>query len=158
MAERLGIKLTARGQQLRGKCPSGEGDDRSLAVTPAKRVWYSFAAEKGGDCISLVAFVRNCTPKEAAAWIVGDQANEPEKSSREEAAVSGFKPLDYLQPDHEAVAALGIEPEDARRIGCGYAPRGILRGKVAWPVRLPDGTLVGYIGVTECALPPRWNF
>ena len=156
IAERLGLVLKPHGAAFRGKCPSGQGDERALVVTPAKGAFYSFAAQKGGDCISLVAFVRNCTPKEAAQWIVG-QASEPEKSSRGE-ATSGFKPLDYLEPDHEAVVALGIEPEDAKRIGCGFAPRGILKGKVAWPVRLSDGTLIGYIGVTEVQLPSSWRF
>lgn len=158
VAERLGLKLRKAGPTLRGPCPSGQGDDRALVITPAKGVFFSFATQKGGDCISLVALVRGTSLKEAAAWIVGSQAPEPEKSIQAEKPSEGFKPLDYLQPDHEAVVALGIEPEDAKRIGCGYAPRGVLRGKVAWPVRLSDGTLVGYIGVTDCALPPRWNF
>jgi len=66
--------------------------------------------------------------------------------------------LDYLIHDHEAVVALGIEPEDAKRLGCGYAPRGLMKGTVAWPVRLSDGTLVGYVGCNDVILPPRWNF
>ena len=38
-----------------------------------------------------------------------------------------------------------------------YAPRGTLRGTVAVPIRTKDGMLVGYIGITEAKLPPRWN-
>ena len=156
VAERLGLKLRKHGNGWRGPCPSGEGDDRALVITPGKG-WYSFAAQKGGDVIALVSFVNGGSAKDAATWIVG-QSTEPEKSTQAEKPGEGFKPLDYLQPDHEAVVALGIDPDDAKRIGCGYAPRGILRGKVAWPVRLSDGTLVGYIGVTDCALPPKWAF
>ena len=158
VAERLGLQLKKAGATLRGPCPSGSGDDRALVITPSKGVFFSFATQKGGDCISLVAFVRNCALKDAARWIAGDQAPEPEKSTQAERPSEGFKPLDYLQPDHEAVVALGIEPEDAKRIGCGFAPRGIMKGKVAWPVRLPDGTLIGYIGLTDVLLPSSWRF
>jgi hypothetical protein len=37
------------------------------------------------------------------------------------------------------------------------ANRGIMRGHVAVPIRLQDGTLAGYIGITEAKLPPRWH-
>lgn len=155
VAERLGIKLTRRGEQLRGPCPSGEGDERALVITPAKGQWYSFSAQKGGDAISLVGFVKGLSPKDSAAWIAGEAA-EPEKSAKEEPG-DGFKPLDYLQPEHEAVIALGFEPEDAKRLGIGYAPRGMMRGTVAIPVRTETGKLAGYVGVTDAKLPPKWN-
>ena len=32
-----------------------------------------------------------------------------------------------------------------------------MRGFVAVPIRLEDGTLAGYIGITEATLPPRWH-
>jgi hypothetical protein len=158
VAARLGLKLKPHGAAFRCQCPSGEGDERGMAITPAKNAWYSFPAQKGGDVLSLVSFVRGCSPKEAAAYIVGNQATSPEKSTRGDKPSEGFKPLDYLETDHEAVVALGIEPEDAKRIGCGFAPRGIMKGKVAWPVRLPDGTLIGYLGVTDVQLPSSWKF
>lgn len=158
VAERLGIALKKHGQQFRGNCPSGEGDERALVITPAKGAWYSFVAQKGGDCISLVSFARGISLKEAAAWIVGNQATVPEKSARGDKPTAGFQPLDYLETDHEAVVALGIEPEDAKRIGCGFAPRGIMKGKIAWPVRLTDGTLIGYIGLTDVLLPSNWRY
>lgn len=156
VAERLGLKLTKRGEQLRGQCPSGEGDDRALVITPAKGQWYSFSAQKGGDCISLVAFVKGLPLKDSALWIAGE-APEPEKSTSAEPS-EGFKALDYLDAEHEAVVALGFEPQDAKRLGIGYAPRGILRGSVAIPVRTEQGRLAGYIGVTDAKLPPKWNY
>jgi DNA primase len=156
VAERLGLALKKHGNAWRGPCPSKPGDERALVLTPGKG-WYSFAANKGGDVISLVAFVKGMSVKDAAIWIEGAQRTEPEKSTSSEAR-GGFKELDYLIHDHEAVVALGIEPEDAKRLGCGYAPRGLMKGTVAWPVRLSDGTLVGYVGCNDVILPPRWNF
>lgn len=159
VAERLGLELKKSGHQLRGRCPSGEGGERAFVITPNKGVWYSFAEEKGGDVIALVQFVNGCSAKEAAAWIAGDiPLEKPTGRPKQSEGERGFRPLDYLQPDHPAVEALGMSSEDAERLGMGYAPRGVLRGKVAIPIRTDDGTLAGYIGVTEVALPPRWHF
>lgn len=156
VAERLGLKLKPHGPQFRCACPSGEGDERGLVITPAKGAFYSFPAQKGGDCISLVAFTKGLSLKDAAAWIQG-QAQQPEKSIQAGKPTEGFKPLDYLQHDHDAVIALGFDPEDAQRLGIGFAPRGVLKGTVAIPVRTEDGKLAGYIGITDARLPPRWN-
>lgn len=159
VAERLGLDLKKSGNQLRGKCPSGEGGDRVFVITPAKAAWYSFAAEKGGDVIALVAFVNGCSMKEAAQFLQGDTVPEKKaaKSSSKEGAERGFRALEYLEPAHEAVEALGLEIEDAERLGIGYCPRGVLKGNVAIPIRTADGTLAGYIGIQEATLPPKWS-
>jgi DNA primase len=155
VAERLGLKLTKRGSQLRGVCPSGEGGDRALVITPEKGAWYSFAKQTGGDVIALVSFVRGISPKEAAQFLAGN--TEPEKKPSTPEPERGFKALEYLEPNHEAVLALGFDPADAQKLGVGYAPRGVLRGTVAVPVRLADGTLAGYIGLIDAKLPPKWS-
>src|ERR1019366_207860 len=69
----------------------------------------------------------------------------------------GFQALDYLQNDHPAVEAVGFDQETAKALGIGYAPKGLMRGLVAVPVRLEDGTLAGYIGITEAKLPPKFH-
>lgn len=161
VAERLGLELKKSGNQLRGPCPSGAEGERKFVITPEKNVWYSFALNEGGDVISLVALVRQCSAKEAAQWIVGD--TEPEKkkrskrtSSQGEKSSEGFSPLEYLVFDHPSVEAIGLDAATAEKLGCGFCPRGIYRGKVAWPVRMPDGLLVGYIAFEEVQLPPKW--
>jgi DNA primase len=153
VAERLNLKLKKSGAQLRGPSWTGEGDERALVITPAKAVFYNFATQEGGDAIKLVSLVKGLPPKEAAAWIANA---EPEKKKPE--AERGFRRLDYLEVNHEAVQALGFDAEDAEKLGIGFAPRGVLRGKVAVPIRLEDGTLTGYIGITDCQLPPKWSW
>lgn len=162
VADRLGLTLKKDGAALRGKCPSGAEGERKFVITPAKGAWYSFAAQKGGDCISLVAFVKGIGLKDAAAWIIGD--NEPEKKKPKAAEgepaakpSEGFKPLDYLQYDHEAVIAVGFDPDVAMKLGIGYAPRGVMRGTIAIPVRDSNGKLCGYVGVTDAKLPSNWH-
>ncbi|MFG6542647.1 CHC2 zinc finger domain-containing protein [Sulfitobacter sp. M22298] len=160
VADRLGLELKKNGQQLRGQCFSGAEGERKLVITPAKGLWYSFALNEGGDVIKLVSLVNKVSPKEAAAWIAGETVPEkkPVTASSQERGERGFSPLTYLEPDHPAVEALGIEPEDAEQIGCGFAPRGTMKGTVAVPIRTDTGRLIGYLGITEAVLPKTWKF
>jgi len=163
VAERLGIQMTKSNNTLRAKCPVCESSgDRNMAITPDKGVFYCWTLGKGGDVIALVAHVKGLTVKEAAEYLAGPSAGSTskEKTTKAEApSEGGFKALDYLQHDHEAVVALGFEPSDADRIGIGFAPRGVfLKGTVAIPVRLASGKLVGYIGITEAKLPTAWKW
>ena len=160
---RLGLVISTKSAHaMRAACPAcGTGGDRAIAITPAKRLFYCFAADKGGDQIALVAHIKGLPVREAALWMVGEQVPDKVQNStstvRKEHAnnspVSGFRELDYLEADHAAVEALGFDLAAAMALGIGYAPKGILRGTVAIPLRLEDGTLVGYAGITEARLP-----
>ncbi len=157
----LGLDLKKRGAQYRGTCPACEGStDRALVVTPG-RGFYCFTAKQGGDQIALAAHIKGIPANEAAHFLSGTVPKEKKPANETKPQTSearGFKELDYLEADHDAVVAFGLDPEDAKRIGVGYAKRGVMRGTVAWPVRLSDGTLIGYIGLTEAVLPGSWRF
>lgn len=158
VAKRLGLVLIPHNNQLRGACPSGEGDKRSLVITPSKGVFFSFAKGIGGDVIKLVEFTKSISAKESAEWITGATVpTVPAVENPEAKPRGGFKPLDYLEADHPAVLALGFEPDVAEKLKIGFAPRGIMKGTVAIPVRLADGTLAGYLGIREAILPPEWR-
>src|SRR5258705_5686243 len=60
-----------------------------------------------------------------------------------------FQPLDYLEFDHVTIESLGIASDPAEALGIGYAPKGMMKGYVAIPIRFPTGELIGYIGITE---------
>ena len=155
IAERLALKLIKRGEQLRGPCPVCEkGGDRALVVTPSKAAFYCFAGQTGGDAIALAAHIRGETMKQAANWIVGDQTPPSgeektdtvpnERKGNEERRL--LKPLPYLEADHEALKPLGISPETLAEFGAGYAPKGIMRGRLAIPIRDWEGELIAYCG------------
>lgn len=159
--QKLALKTTKSGSQLRAACPSCKsGGERALAITPGKNLFYCFAAQAGGDQIQLAAHIRGESTKEAAAWLTGD-THAPEKSSatgKDHAGEQhGLQPLDYLDASHIAVEAVGFDQETAEALGIGYASKGIMRGTVAIPVRLPDGTLAGYVGIIEARLPARFH-
>lgn len=159
VVERLGLNLSKSGASFRGKCPVCEsGGDRNLVVTPEKSLFYCFTNGKGGDVLQLVAHVKGISVKEAAEWLQGSVGPKAKEKTTKGEPSEGFQPLSYLEHDHPAVIALGIEPDDAERIGCGFAPRGLMKGTVAWPIRSTSGKLLGYIGTTEAKIPPKWNY
>jgi hypothetical protein len=71
----------------------------------------------------------------------------------EEGEGVGLSPLSYLEPEHDAVVAIGFDTDVAASLGIGYAPRGIMRGTVAVPIRDVHGVLKGYIGIEGATLP-----
>lgn len=147
----VGLKLTKSGAQFRGSCPIHGGGPRTLVVTPG-RGFYCFAEKQGGDQISLVAHVRELPVKEAAAWMLEQIGGKPEPARKAAPAArseptAGLKPLDYLETDHEALELLGLSPLVCESLGIGFAPKGTMANRVLIPLRLPDGTLVGYQGI-----------
>jgi len=162
-------RFKTHGDQLRGTCPIHGGDNpRGFVVTPSKGLWYCFSGCNGGDVIALVAKMRQLSAKDAADWIArggGEIRAQP-------AAIAGnssgtvpqnekgaLKPLDYLQPEHELVQALGVSPETAKACESGYAAKGIMRGRYAVPLKNGEGTLVAYVGIAlSDEQSPRLHF
>jgi DNA primase len=146
---KLALQLKQIGNQWRGKCPCSDSE-RTIVVTEGKG-FYCFGAKTGGDQISLVAHVRNCSVKEAAEWLSGtvpesDGGAQPNKK---------LEPLSYLEYAHEAVMAVGFSAAFATKYGIGFARKGMMRGSVAIPFRDETGALLGYIGIMETATLPK---
>jgi DNA primase len=165
----LGVTLKVGGEQMRGPCPACKtGGDRALVVTPSKNIFYCFAAKKGGDQIALVSHIRGLGAKEAANAIAehygtnilpvprngtvpsngtSSRGTVPQGQEAKERPPEALKPLDYLLAEHEAVQALGLASEACGAFGAGYAPKGIMRGRVAIPIHDPTGQkLLAYVG------------
>ncbi len=151
----LGLEMKKQGNQWRGACPAcRKGGDRALVVTEGKG-FFCFGAHKGGDQIALVAHIRNCSVKDAAKEIKRHSGTSSETVPRDEEEGKNLSPLGYLEFDHDAVIALGFNPEVAKRLGIGYAGKGLMRGTVAVPVRDEHGAIQGYIGLEgSVRLPP----
>jgi DNA primase len=140
--KKLGLVLIQNGTQWRGRCPHCKtGDERSLVITEGKG-FYCFTAKAGGDQLALVAHIKEIPVKQAAEWL----------AEKAPGKLTGFQ-LDYLEPEHEAVVAVGFSTEFAKKHGIGYAPKGILKGTVAVPFRDEHGTCLGYVGITDATLP-----
>ena len=167
VASWIGAQLKPHGPQLRGPCPLCKaGGDRAFVVTPAKACYFCFGdCRKGGDIIALVSKAKGLSAKEAAEAIArqfgaAQKATVPDRSPQPKEQEKGaLKPLDYLQADHETVRALGLSEETAEAFAMGYAPKGILRGRVAVPIRDRAGILLAYCGIaTTPEQSPRFLF
>lgn len=159
----LGLKLRQTGSQLRGPCPICKvGGDLALVVTPARDLFYCFAAKAGGDQIALVAHIKNISVKEAAGQIsdhfqarnggtgtVQVHSTSAPTVPPAQSTKTGFDPDAYasrLDPAQPALAPLGISPDTFKVFQSGYASTGLNRGRLA--LRLDDrqGICVGYLG------------
>ena len=168
----LGIPgLKARSaRQWKGPCPFCKGVDCFVVSNDGGRdktgAFNCFKCPAGGDQIELVSLSRGHARRDrqgafAAARELhekflrakggggnGDSSsNASPQPSRERRA--GFDPEAYakgLDPAHEALAGLGVDPETFRQWKAGYASAGVLRGRLALPVAGKDGAVVGYFG------------
>lgn len=59
-----------------------------------------------------------------------------------------------LDPGHPDVQALGIPVDVATELGIGYSKKGIMRGRVVFPMRHEDGSVLGYAGFNAKMEPP----
>jgi len=152
----LGLEVKPEGNQLRGPCPACKrGGERALVITPAKGAWYCFNATKGGDLINLVQHIAGLASVKEAGEFIAKNVLAP---ATPDAKTDDLKPLDHLTIDHELVTAVGIPEDVCKAVGIGYAPRGLMQGTVAIPLRLPDGKLVGYVGIHEVPkIPKLWH-
>lgn len=166
----LNLRLKLAGNQFRGACPvCKNAGDRALVVTP-DRGFFCFGVKAGGDVIALAAHVLELGAKDAAqelaqrAGIVPVQSTSrtvPSYSSRERNPPESERgnetqklaPLTYLEHDHDAVVAVGFDPDFCKTHGVGYAGRGVAKGHVLIPFRDEQGILLGYVGVTDAWLP-----
>lgn len=157
--QHLALNMKKQGKTFRSPCPSCQrGDDRSLAVTPGKG-YFCHAQEKGGDVIAFVAHIRKCSQREAGAELqerfLGQsekpRLQAPKAQATEPPPTDGLQPLAYLTHDHPVIEALQLSGAVCQAIGIGFANKGKMRGRVAFPLRLPDGTLCGYLGLATTA-------
>ena len=158
----LDLNVKRAGNQWRGPCPACQsGGDRALVITEGKG-YYCWGEKKGGDQIALAAHILGTGAKDAAQELAQRAGIVPVLSTStsritvpesEEAKGKHLEPLSYLEPEHDAVVAIGFDPEVAKSLGIGYAPRGMMRGTVAVPIRDEHGVLKGYIGIEDAKLP-----
>lgn len=69
----------------------------------------------------------------------------------------GLKPLD-LDHEHEAITSLGLEPETVADFGAGVCAKGMMRGRLAFPLHNVLGELVAYTGfkLDKASDGPLW--
>lgn len=161
--------LELRGANLTGHCPFCEGSSkRRFRASPEKNAWYCFGCKRGGNVLDFVAAREGMTLRAAAValndWFsLGLGSPEgPAKPASEPAVVAAPAaepvaepaanlPLTFalktLDPAHALVAALGLSAATVNHFGLGYCSKGLLKGRIAVPIRNGKGELVAYGGL-----------
>lgn len=168
--EWLGITLKPEGKTFRGECPfCHKGGDRAFVATPSEHLYFCHHEGYGKDTLDLVARMHNLSTREAAIEIAehfgfgtvkstahAETSSTTSSKSRQQSGE--LKPLEHLKFDHEVLDALGIPKAVAEAIGVGVPSKGVIRNRLAIPIRLSDGTLLGYFGLAISAeqMPLLW--
>lgn len=164
---RYGIlgSLALKGANLTGPCPFCNGrSERAFRASPEKNAWYCFGCKQGGNVLDFVAKREGVTLRLAAIalndWFelgLGAPAEPAKASTEPPAAAPASEPtvnppltfaLKTLDPSHLAVAALGLSPATVGDFGLGFCSKGLLKGRIAIPIRSRAGDVLAYAGLS----------
>ena len=99
---------------------------------------------------------KSATPKEVAPL---PKAETSAVSRNATFAERGYKPL-QLDPEAECIVQLGLEPELLATSNAGYTEKGLMKGRLAFPIHNGAGELVAYGGfkVKKDVEGPVWLY
>lgn len=157
--------------QWKGACPFCKNLDCFVINNDGGRdkmgAFNCFRCPAGGDQIELVSMMRGnprkdpqgvfAAAKELHQAFLGGAAgaerpnanrsdNYPQPQRERKTGFNSEAYLKGLDPAHEALAGLGIDPETLRDWKAGYAASGVHRGRLALPIIGGDGAIVGFFG------------
>ena len=167
----LGIELKKQGRTYRGQCP--ECDNDRMAITPGEG-FICHQCDLKGDVIALVKawegfsdmweaanFLveqfdlpfgnstiskrRNSTvPDRRNSTVTTEPAERAKGRQKPDTLTKAEKVARRLDPAHERVAEMGLDPDEAEGLSVGYAKAGTLRGHVGILIRDEEGNPVRY--------------
>jgi hypothetical protein len=180
----LGVSgLKAKGaRQWKGACPFCKGADCFVVTNDGGKdktgAFNCFKCPAGGDQIELVSLARGHGRKDrqgtfdaakelhqrflapagrgASGESSGNTSPQPNRERK-----GGFDPDAYaktLDPAHEALSGLGVDPETFRQWKAGFASSGVNRGRLALPIAGKDGATIGYFGKSTKGESPNLIF
>jgi DNA primase len=159
-------KLKRKGNRLVGHSPFREEKTPSFCVDTQKNIWNDFGGKPDvpGNVIGLVQALEHCSFREALVILhrdfiekaLGNQPNaqnEPTKKGatdrltreRTENAPLG-RELKGLRFDVPLLEERGIIAETAKEFGVGYCTSGMMKGRIAFPIRNVKGEIMAYAG------------
>lgn len=163
-----GIKMIKDGQkkgQFKAFCPFHDDQDPSMKVNTDKNIFNCFPCGAGGNILDFVMKMDGCEVREAALKLAekSDVATpvskktatskprkQAEKPQEDPDGVPYNKPLTFeltdLQTDHPFIKERGLTPEMISTFGLGIAKRGMMKGRLVFPIHNAEGELVAYCG------------
>lgn len=174
--------VSERGSTLSGPSPfKGSG---TLSINLAKNVWNDSAGRPEiegrtvpGNVIGLVQAIERVPFRRALEILSerfgGQRADDGARTrakaeatlraegvtAKAEGNTPFGKELKGLKADVPFLQNAGIGPELAKARGVGWCSRGLLRGRIAFPIRSASGTVIAYAGMSpKTDEPELWKF
>ena len=169
-----GIELQkdgSRADQFKGLCPFHKDSRPSLKVNTAKGIYNCFPCEAGGNVLDFVQAMDGGSLRDAAKTVAEicsislapggrSETKKPGRRSPRAAAKPPAEPppteplvneplsfsLKNLDTEHPFIAERGLTPEMVETFGLGIASRGLMKGRLVFPIHNPAGQLVAYCG------------
>jgi len=177
--------MQEKGSRLKGKSPWRPDEvSPSFFVDLEKNIWNDFGDE-GGDLFKLVQKIKGCSFREALVYlhdtffVVGSASPEQETMSERrrvsqvlegEAGEKENVPFGRELKGRTNIPPLierGISEETIRKFGVVYCTAGMMKGRIAFPIRSRDGEIMAYAGRAvkqadeeengKYRFPPRFN-
>jgi DNA primase len=162
------VEVRRKGDQHLGFCPlpnhKGKRNSPSFSANLERGIFQCFGCGAKGNILEFVALMRNTNPTDGAALrkvaldlqkkFCNGAACEAEKAKEKEtkpdlpAVVNA--PLDFelknLDVTHPYLPGRKFTLETIVHFGLGFCKRGMLKDRIAIPLRDAEGSLVGYAG------------
>ena len=131
------VSLKKAGRSHKGLCPFHHEKSPSFVVTPERGTWHCFGCGEGGNAFAFLMRHENLTFPEAVRSLAAELGIEiPETDSGERGVLEGVLRANALAQEYyqralageegrgarDYLAGRGLGPEDASRLGLGFAP------------------------------------
>jgi DNA primase len=171
--EHYGVKINAKNHvQHHSKCPlpTHEAVNRSSSFSANldKGIWRCFGCGAQGNVLDFATRMERFDPGKPddvrrAALLLADRYNiasqkpmtaakavRPSNAVRVTGPTIINAPLDFtlkgLDPEHPYLLNRGFTPETIRHFELGFCSRGLMKDRIAIPLRNAAGQLIGYAG------------
>lgn len=182
------VTIQRKGDQHHGFCPlpnhQGKGNSPSFSANLTRGIFHCFGCGAKGNVLEFAAYMSGVNPEDGDAlrtvalelqqrFLPGGTSRAPKAlihlppTAQTSPEIRTNVPLDFelkdLDASHPYVASRGISSEIARHFGIGFCSRGVLKGRLAVPLRNQTGQLLGYSGrvVDDATISednPRYRF
>ena len=186
-----GVEVKRRGNQHHGYCPlpnhDGKRNSPSFSANLEKGIFQCFGCGAKGNLLDFAVLMENGNPKDGKTLRnvavelqkrfcleLGDapkdkpaEKPQPKAEPKSELPVVVNAPLGFelkeLDAEHSYLLNRGFTPETIEHFGLGFCSRGLLKNRVAIPLRDHLGELIGYAGrvVSDVEITednPRYKF
>jgi DNA primase len=162
-------------RQYRGRCPIHRGQGaEAFHANVGRGVFHCFACGAGGNVLDFVAAMEGCSIREAAlrlqsthgdglggnaSWVAAGSSETRKLVTKKREVNPPLHFALHLDPVHPYLAERGIDRATSSYFGVGYfRGTGLMRGRIAIPIRDHEGRLVAYCGRAIDGASPRYRF